>query len=134
MLKDNDGHLFGRIILNTTYHTAGSNQPELVDGQQRLTTLIILLKSFENAYRKKQKMEKADEIKKVILSKSLDDVELPKIQLVDLDNEDIEQLILDNKTESITNKNIKAAYRDYLEWLIELEISELNKFFYSSGY
>lgn len=130
MLKENDGHLFGMIILHTNYHTAGINQPELVDGQQRMTTLVILLKAFEKAYRAKDKLEKADEIKKMILCKGLDDVEKPKIVLGDLDNKDIKQLILSNKTDNITNKNIKNAYEDYFSWLKELEVKDINKFFY----
>lgn len=130
MLKENDGHLFGMIILHTSFHTGGINQPELVDGQQRMTTLIILLKAFENAYRYKKKDEKADEIKKMILCKGLDDVEIPKIKLGDLDNEDIEQLLLHSNNLNATNKNIKSAYDNYLSWLLELEISELNKLFY----
>ncbi|MBA4240443.1 MAG: DUF262 domain-containing protein [Sphingobacteriaceae bacterium] len=130
MLKDNDGHLFGMIILHTHPHTAGLNQPELVDGQQRMTTLVILLKAFETVYRAKKKEEKANEIKKMILSKGLDEIDRPKIKLGDLDNHDIEQLVLKNKTDNITNKNIKAAYDDYVEWLSELEIEPLNKLFF----
>jgi uncharacterized protein with ParB-like and HNH nuclease domain len=47
MLKENDGHLFGMIILRNELHVGGLNKPELVDGQQRLTTLAILLKVIE---------------------------------------------------------------------------------------
>jgi uncharacterized protein with ParB-like and HNH nuclease domain len=130
MLKENDGHLFGMIILHTSYHIAGINQPELVDGQQRMTTLIILLKAFENAYRTNNKVDKADEVRKMILCKGLDDVEKPKIKLGDLDNDDIEQLIMNNNFEIISNKNIKSAYENYLEWLLDLEVIDLNKLFY----
>lgn len=130
MLKDDDGHLFGMIILHTNYHTAGINQPELVDGQQRMTTLIVLLKAFENAYREKGKLEKADDIKKMVLCKGLDDIERPKIILGDLDNHDIEQLILYNRIDDITNRNIKDVYEKYYSWLLESEIIDLNKLFY----
>lgn len=130
MLKDNDGHLFGMMILHTSYHTGGMNQPELVDGQQRMTTLAILLKAFENVYRDKGKEEKANEIRKMILCKGLDDVEKPKIKLGDLDNRDIKQLIFHNQVEGISNDNIKEAYLDYVEWLSELDIEQLNKFFF----
>lgn len=130
MLKDNDGHLFGMIILHTDYHTAGINQPELVDGQQRMTTLIILLKAFENAYREKGKDERASEIKKMTTCKGLDEVQRPKIKLGDLDDADISELVLNNQVEGITNKKIKSAYEDYLSWLMELEVDELNKLFY----
>jgi len=130
MLKDDDGHLFGMIILHTDLHTGGINKPELVDGQQRMTTLIILLKAIENVYREKGRSDRADEIKKMVLCKGLDEVERPKIVLGDLDNSDIEQLILSNKVEGITNKNIKDAYEKYCSLLMASEISELNNFFY----
>ena len=96
MLKENDGHLFGMIILHTSFYTAGINQPELVDGQQRMTTLVLFLKAFEFVYREKGKDDKANEIKKMIICKGLDDLERPKIKLGDLDNKDIENLVLKN--------------------------------------
>jgi uncharacterized protein with ParB-like and HNH nuclease domain len=130
MLKENDGHLFGMIILHTNLHIGGINQPELVDGQQRMTTLIILLKAFENVYRNQGRIEKADEIKKMVLCKGLDEIERPKIVLGDLDNHDIEQLILSNKVEGITNIKIKEAYEAYYSQLCELEVININKMFY----
>lgn len=130
MLKDNDGHLFGMIILHTSIHTAGINQPELVDGQQRMTTLVIFLKAFEVVYREKGKEDKATEIHKMIICKGLDDIERTKIKLGDLDNDDIENLIINNKSDGMTNKNIKSAFTDYVERLSELDIKELNKLFY----
>lgn len=130
MLQDNDGHLFGMIILHTSFHTGGINQPELVDGQQRMTTLIILLKAFEYAYRLKEKEDKANEVKKMILCKGLDDIERPKIVLGDLDNEDISNLLLNNRIETATNKKIRAAYTSYCEWISKLEIEAINKLFF----
>ena len=38
-----DSHLLGTIVCLAGHHTAGVNQLELVDGQQRLTTISILL-------------------------------------------------------------------------------------------
>lgn len=130
MLKDNDGHLFGMIILHTSTHVGGINQPELVDGQQRMTTLVIFLKAFETAYRKKGREEKALEIKKMITCRDLDDHERSKIILGDLDHDDLVNLILNNKSDNMTNNNIESAFKDYVEWLCELDIQDLNKLFY----
>ena len=110
MLQENDGHLFGTIILHSSHHTGGLNQPELVDGQQRLTTLIILLKAIETAYKQKGENSKADGIKNMFTCKGLDEVIKPKIKLGELDNPDIEGLILENNVDSITNDNIKNAF------------------------
>ena len=130
MLKENDGHLFGMIILHTSFHTGGINQPELVDGQQRMTTLVLLLKAFEHVYRKKEKEDKANEIKKMIICKGLDDIERPKIKLGDLDNRDIENIVLKNQFQDLENKNIRFAVNDYINWLSELNIDDLNRLFF----
>ncbi len=130
MLKENDGHLFGMIILHTSFHTAGINQPELVDGQQRMTTLVLFLKAFEHVFRQKDKEDKANEIRKMIICKGLDDVERPKIKLGDLDNKDVENLVLKNQFQDLENKNIRFAINDYIKWLSELELDELNKLFF----
>ena len=43
LLEDNDTHLLGSIVCLAGHHNAGLNKLELVDGQQRLTTVAILL-------------------------------------------------------------------------------------------
>ncbi len=43
LLENGDTHLLGSIVCLAGHHKAGLNELELVDGQQRLTTVIILL-------------------------------------------------------------------------------------------
>lgn len=130
MLLENDGHLLGMIILHTTIHTGGLNQPEIVDGQQRMTTLIILLKAFELVYCEKGNDESADKVKNLIFCKGLDGVKHPKIILGDLDNPDIRNLLIHNQLDGCTNKNIKEAYEHFYNLLVKLNITELHKLFY----
>ncbi|MDO3423986.1 DUF262 domain-containing HNH endonuclease family protein [Chryseobacterium sp. APV1] len=130
MLNENDGHLFGTIILHSNHHTGGLNQPELVDGQQRLTTLIILLKAIETTYKQKGEFEKAKEVKNKFTCKGLDEIEKPKLKLGELDNSDIETLILENRINNITNLNIKDAFIKFKEWLSGFTLSEVNKFYF----
>jgi len=130
MLKDNDGHLFGMIILHTSLHTGGLNKPELVDGQQRMTTLVILLKAFVDAYRSKDKKDRAAEIEKMLSCQDLDEHKKPKIKLGDLDNSDIEKLLIHNDFENISNQNISSAYKDYYQKLTAFDIDKLNRFFF----
>ena len=130
MLKENDGHLFGMIILHTSYHTGGLNQPELVDGQQRMTTLVILLKAVGDAYRAKGRSDKADEIEKMIMCEGLDEVRKPKIRLGDLDNADIESLLLHNDPTIVSNLNIREAYTNYVTKLLALDVDKLSRFFF----
>src|SRR5688572_1468387 len=46
LLDGGDTHLLGSIVCLAGRHTAGINKLELVDGQQRLTTITILLECF----------------------------------------------------------------------------------------
>nr|HQU86391.1 DUF262 domain-containing protein [Pyrinomonadaceae bacterium] len=62
MLKDGDGHLFGMILLHTHTHVGGLNKPELVDGQQRLTTLTILLKALQKSFEEIGNRDRKNEI------------------------------------------------------------------------
>ena len=48
LLEGNDTHLFGSIVCLTGHHTAGINKLELVDGQQRLTTICMLLECISD--------------------------------------------------------------------------------------
>ena len=43
-LGENDSHLLGTILFLTESHTGGINRLEVVDGQQRITTISIILK------------------------------------------------------------------------------------------
>lgn len=130
MLKDDDGHLFGMVILHTSFHTAGLNQPELVDGQQRLTTLVILLKAIRDVFKDLKKVDKAAEIDNMLACKGLDDIKKPKIKLGELDNVDIENLLLHHNVDSISNENIRNAYYHYKEWLGDLSFEEVNRFYF----
>lgn len=131
MLKESDGHLFGMVILHTSLHTAGLNQPELVDGQQRMTTLVILLKAIRDVFKELGKHEKAVELDNMLSCKGLDDIKKPKIRLGELDNQDVENLLTHHNIDSVSNENIKNAYRSYKQWLLEKEsFEEVNKFYF----
>ena len=43
LIDESDTHLLGSIVCLAGHHTAGLNRLELVDGQQRLTTVTIIL-------------------------------------------------------------------------------------------
>src|SRR5882724_6302014 len=43
LIEDGDTHLLGSIVCLAGHHKAGLNRLELVDGQQRLTTVTIVL-------------------------------------------------------------------------------------------
>jgi len=130
MLKENDGHLFGTIILHSNQHVAGINQPEIIDGQQRITTLILFLKAFETSFRKLGKETKATEVRKIVTCHGLDDIEKSKLVLGELDNPDIEQLVLNDNSVQLSNTKISETYESYVNWLGELDFPALSGFYY----
>lgn len=130
LLKDNDGHLFGMIILHAGAYNGGFMTPELVDGQQRLTTLTILLKSIEKAYRKIEREETANEIRKMLQCKGPDKVLKNKLQLGDLDNPDYQIIMAEGDFDEIENKHLKDAIEYFDFWLSEYEEEDLDLFFH----
>ena len=130
LLKDNDGHLFGMIILHAGAYNGGFMTPELVDGQQRLTTLTILLKSIEKAYRKIEREETANEIRKMLQCKGPDKVLKNKILLGDLDNPDYQIITVDGDFDEIKNKHLKDAIECFDFWLSEYEEEDLDLFYH----
>lgn len=130
LLKDNDGHLFGMIILHAGAYNGGFMTPELVDGQQRLTTLTILLKSIEKAYRKIEREETANEIRKMLQCKGPDKVLKNKLLLGDLDNPDYQIIMAEGDFYEIENKHLKDAIEYFDFWLSEYEEEDLDLFFH----
>lgn len=130
LLKDNDGHLFGMIILHAGAYNGGFMTPELVDGQQRLTTLTILLKSIEKAYRNIEREETTNEIRKMLQCKGPDKVLKNKLQLGDLDNPDYQIIMAEGVFDEIENKHLKDAIEYFDFWLSEYEEEDLDLFFH----
>lgn len=108
-IKDGDTHLLGTLVLLTDTHTPSINRLEVVDGQQRVTTLCLLLKILrDNLVEKKEHADKVMEINKY-LSCEVSDKKERKLILGDLDAEDYEK-IMDNKIGvELENERLKGA-------------------------
>ena len=108
-LKDGDTHLLGTLVLLADIHTPDINRLEVVDGQQRITTLCLLLKILrDNFVEKKEYTDKVMEINKY-LSCEMGDKKERKLVLGDLDAEDYEK-IMDNKIGvELENERLKGA-------------------------
>ena len=130
LLKDNDGHLFGMIILHAGAYNSGFMTPELVDGQQRLTTLTILLKAIEIRYRKLERIETANEIKKMLQCKGPDKVAKNKLLLGALDNPDYLGIMNESDYEEIENVNLKSAIEHFDWWLSDHDEDDLDVFYH----
>ena len=130
LLQENDNHLFGMLVFHAKTFIGGLNQPELVDGQQRITTLSILLMAIRKRFLELDKQEKAYEITKMLTSKGYDDIERNKVILGDLDNSDYSYLIKEKNFDQIKNQNLKNAYMSFYAWVSKRNLEQINKFFY----
>lgn len=129
--EDDDSHLFGMIILHTQ---DGGNKIEVVDGQQRLTTLTLLLKSIENAYLVLGDNFEASEIGRLIQVQRNGAI-ANKLTLGNMDTEDYCAVIA-NHLENIYNKRLEYAISYFTEQVSCLTRAELdslcNKILYNS--
>ncbi|MCM3412360.1 DUF262 domain-containing HNH endonuclease family protein [Metabacillus litoralis] len=125
LLGQQDTHLLGTILCLTSNYAVGINQLELVDGQQRTTTLTILLKALSDKFKELEQEEVFKEINSLLYCKGLDRVLKRKVILGDLDNPDYEKFMKSEELESIENERFIEAYEYFIEKLNDLTLAEL---------
>ena len=69
LIENADTHLLGSIVCLTGHHTAGLNKLELVDGQQRLTTITILLECIRQRLEAAEEVDESAEVARLLSSK-----------------------------------------------------------------
>jgi Protein of unknown function DUF262/Protein of unknown function (DUF1524) len=152
LLKENETHLLSTIVFLTENHTAGINQLEVVDGQQRLTSITILLKVLHDKFIAIGQKDTANEIKSYLKCVGIDRKEKNKLLLGELDNPDFIKIIEkedlyeihddeieeefdedeieeESFNESIINQKLLQAYYDF-NWRIEEEEVDPNVFYF----
>ena len=85
-----EGHLLGMIILHRYLDNNGF-KIDVVDGQQRLTTISLILKAMANTYRNRNIQNNdaiALQIEELLRCQNLQAQRFPKIVLGNLDNDD----------------------------------------------
>lgn len=118
-LDESNDHLLGTILFLTETHTGSLNFLELIDGQQRITTIAIILKVLKN-YFEKADIENTNEIKRYLTCKGSDRQLLNKIKLGDLDNPDFKKIMSDQDLDSIQNTHLAFAYNYFKERVASL--------------
>jgi len=108
LLKEGDTHLLGTIVLLVGPHSAGINALEVVDGQQRVTTLCILLKVLHNKLDKKSDSGELWQIEQYLASRSGDELE-QKMLLGDLDSADFKKIMSGKSGSSLENERLGHA-------------------------
>ncbi|WP_330502658.1 DUF262 domain-containing HNH endonuclease family protein [Peribacillus frigoritolerans] len=130
LLSQQDSHLLGTILCLTSNYAVGINQLELVDGQQRTTTLTLLLKALSDKFTELKQDELHKEINSLLYCKGLDRVLKRKVILGDLDNPDYEKIMRNEDLDSIKNQKFIEAYNFFRQKLDELNLTELLEYHY----
>jgi hypothetical protein len=130
VLDGNDTHLLGTIVCLAGHHSAGLNKLELVDGQQRLTSLCILLHCVIERLERAGETDEANDLRRLLTSKSLGGPPQPKLLVDSLDAEQFTAHAHGREPEQIANSKLASAFETVREWVDEAELSELAAFLY----
>jgi uncharacterized protein with ParB-like and HNH nuclease domain len=126
-LGEGDYHLFGTVLFITDFLRAGINRLEIVDGQQRITSLCLLLKAIHEKL-KEINNDKAKEIYKYLHCEGINESSHLKLELGDLDNSDFKIIMENGDLSEIQNQELLNAYI-YFKKRIEETEKDLNIYY-----
>lgn len=125
-----DTHLLGTIVCLTAPHTAGVNRLELVDGQQRLTTIAILLCCILEMLKKEGETDEASDLERLLKAKASGGPTQPKIQLDSLDSKQFELHVKGQEVERPENPRLAEAFEVIRDWISDYDVKEITEFLY----
>ena len=129
-LEGGETHLLGSIVCLTGDHGAGINALELVDGQQRTTTIMLFLDAIEDRLRADANDEDAQSINKLVNSRDYTGTKSKKLQLGDLDNKDFTRVVDGRELDEVVNNNLLKARKLIGDLIGKLDTEEFNQFRY----
>jgi Protein of unknown function DUF262/Protein of unknown function (DUF1524) len=130
LIEGSDTHLLGSIVCLTGHHKAGLNQLELVDGQQRLTTITILLECIRQRFEKEGEVNEAAEVSRLLTAKPLGSASVNKVALDSIDSTEFQHLVKNNLSHNYQNQALKAAFDIIREWVGKQSLEKLGTFLY----
>lgn len=128
LLPPGDTHLLGTVLFLSDTHKPGINQLELVDGQQRVTTITVLMQALARRFDREGDTDASQELSKLLQCKGVDRKARPKLQLGDLDHEDYVQLMDGSDISEVENECLRSAHEQFTDWVDALSADELNEF------
>lgn len=124
-IERDENHFLGSIVVLTEVHDPSSfNHLELVDGQQRMTTLLIILSVLRDKY-KQFNEETSEEIQNDLLFNSKFDNKAPKLKLGELDDKKFQKILKDKDKEG--GSRLEDAYEYFSNKLEGKTREELNE-------
>lgn len=131
LIDEDDTHLLGSIVCLTGPHTAGLNKLELVDGQQRLTTITILLECIRQRLAQDEgETDRAAEVGRLLSARPLEGAPLRKVALDSIDSEEFNWLVENDPVPEFKNQHLRLAFSIIREWVRVQNLIELERFLY----
>ena len=130
LLASGDTHLLGTVLFLSETHKPGINQLELVDGQQRVTTITILMRVLARRFEREQKEKTAQKIAELLQCEGVDEKVMSKLQLGDLDHSDYVRIMDAGDISEAQNSYLSGAYLNFTVWVEQFSVDELNAFFH----
>lgn len=130
LIEGDETHLLGSIVCLAGHHVAGINQLELVDGQQRITTVSIILHCIQQSLNEKSGPDAASSFNHLLYARSLGGPQADKVSLDSLDRDDFLNLIRCDESSEVTNARLKGAFVIVRSWLLAKSAEEITAFLY----
>lgn len=129
-IENGDTHLLGSIVCLAGHHKAGLNQLELVDGQQRLTTVSIILECIRERLEAEGTPDETFEISQLLNAKPLSGIPVKKIALESIDADEFAQHLLHGEISGVKNPNLGGAFNFVRERVADASLQEVREFLY----
>ena len=130
LLEGSDTHLLGSIVCLAGYHRAGINELELVDGQQRLTTICILLQCIADRLRQEGETRSSENVNHLLWARALGGSPVRKVLLDSLDAGQFEQHLTGNTPTEPDNEDLALAFSTFRRRISEKKLADLDTFLY----
>ena len=126
LLNGRDTHFLGSSVV-IEHAEADPKRLELVDGQQRFTTISLILAAIRNRYKQTDGYEgQAAMVDDYLKVRDSDGDSHLKLELTKYDQGEFEK-ILDGEIEGAQDSTVKEAYEFYSQKLSELSIKEVDE-------
>jgi len=126
-LDNDETHFLGSVVL--IERNQGLNELdklEIVDGQQRLTTISLILAVMREKYLNQGMDEQADSIsEKYLWQEDIDTARYPNLSLSKFDDSDY-MAMLEQRFDDVSDSNLKEGFQFYANKMDSLEPDEIN--------
>lgn len=129
-IENNETHLLGSIVCLIGAHDANLNSLELVDGQQRITTIMLILECLRKHYEEKGDRGELNEILRLITARPRNGAPVRKVFLESIDAAEFERLANGETCEPAQNPALVTAFGIVREWLSGQSDEKISKFLY----